>query len=173
MCTKLNGSQLRQVYSSFSLQAIHSQILHENTAQMHKYQTEVISNWACLFIISFYENHSSIPMKHNRNCHSIDSILPFQSLPKKAHSQSHTLNNQRRTNDPSSILSLSHNLSNRNDDLDYAEANHSSSSRSYSFQSPPSPTDSIQSTSLLPQRQRNNHPLQTPSDLRRVIEPMP
>ena len=81
--TKSNGSQFRQVYSSFSLQTIHSQILHENNYQMHNHQTEVISNWACLFIISFFQNHSSIPRKHNRNCnshycfHPNNPFLPF------------------------------------------------------------------------------------------------
>ena len=69
--TKSNGSQFRQVYSSFSLQAIHSQILHENNNRMHNYQTEVISNWASLFIISFFQNHSSIPMKHK------EIVTPF------------------------------------------------------------------------------------------------
>ena len=65
--TKSNRSQFRQICSSFSLQAIHSQTLHENNHRMPLYQTEVISNWACLFIISFFQNHSSIPRKHNRN----------------------------------------------------------------------------------------------------------
>ena len=65
--TKSNGSQFRQVYSSFSLQTIHFQTQHENNHQMHTYQTEVISNWASLFIISFFHNHSSIPVKHNQN----------------------------------------------------------------------------------------------------------
>ena len=91
--TKLNGSQLRQVYSLLFLQAIHSQTLHENTDRMTRCQSRVISNWASLFIISFFEKHSSIPMKHTRNCNYIHSILPFQSLPKKAHSQSHTQKN--------------------------------------------------------------------------------
>ena len=62
--TQSNRSQFRQVYSSFSLQPIHSQILHENKSGMHYHQTEVISNWACLFIISLVEKHSSISMKH-------------------------------------------------------------------------------------------------------------
>ena len=91
--TKSNGNQFRQVYPSFSLQVIHSQILQENNHGMPLYQTKVISNWACLFITSFFQNHSSIPRKHRRNCSSLHSILPFQSLPKKAHSQSHTWNN--------------------------------------------------------------------------------
>ena len=65
--TKLNGSQFRQVYSSFSILTIHSQIQHENNHRMLYHQTEVISSRACLFITSFLENHSSIPMKHNRN----------------------------------------------------------------------------------------------------------
>ena len=65
--TKSNGGQFRQVYSSFPFQAIHSQTLHENNSGMHNNQTGVISNWASLFIISFFQNHSSIPMKHNRN----------------------------------------------------------------------------------------------------------
>ena len=64
MFTKSNGSQFRQIYSSFSFQSIHSQIQHDHSHQMHDHQTEVISNWACLFIISFFENHSSIPVKH-------------------------------------------------------------------------------------------------------------
>ena len=67
MITKSNGNQFRQVYSSFSLQSIHSQILQENNTRIHFYQTEVILNWTSLFIISFFQNHSSIPMKHNRN----------------------------------------------------------------------------------------------------------
>ena len=91
--TKLNGSQFRQIYSSLSLQTIHSQMQHKSSYGMHHHQIEVISNWANLFIISFFENHSSIPMKHRRNCNSFHSNLPFQSLPKKAHSQSHTRNN--------------------------------------------------------------------------------
>ena len=62
--TKLNRSQFRQVYSLFSLQLIHSQTLHENIYETHHHQTEVISNWASLFITSFFQNHSSIPMKH-------------------------------------------------------------------------------------------------------------
>ena len=58
-CTlsKQKWFQTGQVYSSFSLQAIHSQILHENNHGMHTHQTEVISNWACLFII-LSSNHS-------------------------------------------------------------------------------------------------------------------
>ncbi len=91
--TKSNGSQFRQVYSLLSLQSIHSQTQQENINRMHDHQTEVISNWVSLFIISFFENHSSIPMKQNRNWNYPYSILPFQSLPKKAHSQSHTRNN--------------------------------------------------------------------------------
>ena len=112
-----NGSQFRQVYQSFSLQFTHSQILHENRNRTHIHQTELISNWAYLFIISFHRSNSLIPMKHDRNCNHHHSIFPFQSLPKKAHSQSHTRNNQRRNNNQSSILSVSHNPSNRNDDL--------------------------------------------------------
>ena len=117
--TKSNGSQFRQVYSSFSFWKSYSQTLHENNRGMHLHQTEVISNWACLFIIPFFHNHSSIPRKHNRNCHSIHSNLPFQSVPKKAHSQSHTQNNQRRNNNPSSVLLVSHNSSNGNDNVDH------------------------------------------------------
>ena len=49
--TKSNGSQLRQVYSVLPLQAIYSQILHENTTQMHYYQIEWKSIQASLFII--------------------------------------------------------------------------------------------------------------------------
>ena len=114
---KSNGSKLRQIYSSFPLQAIHSQTPHENNTGIHTYQTEVISNWACLFISSFLHNHSSIPRKQKRNYYSIHSSLPFQSLPEKAHSQSHTQNNQRRNNDQSLILSVSHSSSSRNDDI--------------------------------------------------------
>ena len=113
--TKSNGRQFRQVYSSFSLQSIHSQTLHENKHGMHHHQTGVISNWASLFIISFFQNHSSIPMKHARNCNYLHSLLPFQSLPKKAHSQSHTQRNYWRNNNQSSVLSISHNPSSRND----------------------------------------------------------
>ena len=65
-CTtiELNRSQFRQIYSSFPLQSIHSQIPHENTHGMYNNQTGVISNWAGLFISSFIHIHSSIPMKH-------------------------------------------------------------------------------------------------------------
>ena len=85
--TKSNGNQFRQVYSSFPLQSVHSQIPRENTHGMHDHQTEVISNWASLFIISFFQNHSSIPMNEQRkNSYYLHSFLPFQSLPKKAHS---------------------------------------------------------------------------------------
>ena len=104
--TKSNGSQFRQVYSSFSFWKSYSQTLHENNRGMHLHQTEVISNWACLFIISFFQNHSSIPMKHIWNSNLFHSILQFQSLPEKAHSQSHTRNNQRMNDDQSSILSV-------------------------------------------------------------------
>ena len=117
--TQSNGSQFKQIYSSFSLQPIHSQIQHENTHGMHNHQTKVTSNWSCLFIIPFIENHSSIPMKPDRNCNSIHSVLPFQSLPKKVDSQSHTRNNQRRNHSRSSILSVSHNSSNRNNHFHY------------------------------------------------------
>ncbi len=155
--TKLNGSQFRQIYPSFSLQAIHSQILHENSNRMQHDQKEVISNWACLFIISFFQNHSSIPVKRYRNCNCLHSVLPFQSPPKKAHSQSHTRNNQRRNEDPYSILSLSHNPSNRNGDLDSPTATNYSSLWSNSFQSALFPIDSIQSVSLLSHSHSNHH----------------
>ena len=79
MFTELNGSQFRQIYSSFSFQSIHPQTLHEHTHGMHNDQTEVISNWASLFFISFFEKHSSVPMKHNRNSNSIHSILILHS----------------------------------------------------------------------------------------------
>ena len=69
--TKSNGSQFRQVYSVLPLQAIHSQTPHENNTGIHTYQIEVISNWASLFITSIHHTHSSIPMKQNRNYHSI------------------------------------------------------------------------------------------------------
>ena len=90
--TKSNGSQFRQIYSSFSFPLIHFQTPHENKQQMHSFQTEVISNWASLFINSFHQSHSSILTKRNRNWNSLHPILPFQSLPKKAHPQSHTRN---------------------------------------------------------------------------------
>ena len=60
--TKLNGSQFRQIYSSFSLQAIHSQTQPESTTQMIRLQTEVISTWAGLFIILF---RSRFPFNSN------------------------------------------------------------------------------------------------------------
>ena len=66
--TKLNGSQFRQVYSSFSLQSIHSQTLHENNNRMPNHQTEVISNWACLFIILFsIQSLSNTAREHHSN----------------------------------------------------------------------------------------------------------
>ena len=67
MDTKSNGSQFRQVCSSFSLQSIHPQTQHENNTGMHDYQTGVISNAASLFIISILENHPSTPMKRARS----------------------------------------------------------------------------------------------------------
>ena len=109
--TKLNGSQFRQVYSSISLQSIHSQALHENNHGMHLYQTEWTSNWASLFVTSFFENHSSIPRKHIWNCNSLLSYFSFQSLSRKGDSQSHTLHNQRRNCNQSSVLSVSHSTS--------------------------------------------------------------
>ena len=87
--TKLNGSQFRQVYSSFSLQSNHSQIRHENSRRMPHHQTEVISNWASLFIIPIFSKHSSIPRKQHGNSDSLHSILAFQLLPNCPHSQSH------------------------------------------------------------------------------------
>ena len=65
--TKSNGSQFRQVYSSFHFQTIHPQTPHENTSGMQNYQTEGISSWASLFVISFSHTHPSIPMKHTRS----------------------------------------------------------------------------------------------------------
>ena len=68
MFTKLNGSQFRQVYSSFSLQSIHSQTLHENNNRMPNHQTEVIANWACLFIILFsIQSLSNTAREHHSN----------------------------------------------------------------------------------------------------------
>ena len=64
--TKSNGSQFRQVYSSFSLQAIHFQRLHENSSRMLDHQTEVTSSWASLFIISFFHNHSQTQHENNQ-----------------------------------------------------------------------------------------------------------
>ena len=57
--TKLNGSQFRQIYSSFSLQTIHSQIQHENNYRMHAYQTEWKSIQANLLIILTSNNSLS------------------------------------------------------------------------------------------------------------------
>ena len=48
--------------------------------------------WANLFIIIIFENHSSIPMKHDRNCNSCYLHLQSQPLPKKEQYQSHTRN---------------------------------------------------------------------------------
>ena len=53
-----------------------------------RFQTgHVYSSFSCHSI------HPSIPTKRTRNCCSLHSILPFQSLPRKAHSQFHTHNN--------------------------------------------------------------------------------
>ena len=81
--TKLNGSQFRQVYSSLSLQYIHSQIQHENNSRMQTHQTEVISNWASLFITSFFDNHSSIPMKHDRSCNYLIQFSHFNHFQRR------------------------------------------------------------------------------------------
>ena len=67
--TKLNSSQFRQVYSSFSLQSIHSQTLHENNCRMHNIQIEVISNWASLLVISFFHNHSQTQHENTSQMH--------------------------------------------------------------------------------------------------------
>ena len=111
--TQSNGSQFWQIYSSFSLHIIYSQILHENTYRMHDHQTGVISNWASLFIIPLRNTHSSVPMKRDRNCNSIDSILPFRSFPSNPRFQSYIRNSQRRNHSQSSILLLFHNSSKR------------------------------------------------------------
>ena len=137
-------------------------------------QTEVISNWENLIINSFFHMHSSIPMKHKRNCNSIHSILPFQSLPKKAHSQSHTRNNHRRNNSQSSILLVSHNSSNRNDVFYQFHLcqHHRGISQSTSFQSPLFPIHSIQSISILLSSENTDHPLSTPSSSQTHSNPL-
>ena len=43
--TKSNGSQFRQIYSSFSFCWIHSQTLHENNHGMYGHQTICIMSW--------------------------------------------------------------------------------------------------------------------------------
>ena len=48
--TTLNGSQFRQVYSSFSLQSIHSQSLRENNHGMNHHQTDRIATQPSLFL---------------------------------------------------------------------------------------------------------------------------
>ena len=76
-CTtiELNRSQFRQIYSSFPLQSIHSQIPHENTHGMHNNQTGVISNWASLFIIL-----SSIqPLSNTAREQSLNALRPNRS----------------------------------------------------------------------------------------------
>ena len=62
--TKEECFQTGQVYSSFSFKSNHSQTRHESISQKSNCQTGVISNWASLIIISFFQNHSSTPMKH-------------------------------------------------------------------------------------------------------------
>ena len=51
MRTQSNGSQFRQIYSSFPFNWIHSQIPHEENDNMYYSQTEGISSWTNLFII--------------------------------------------------------------------------------------------------------------------------
>ena len=88
--TKSNGSQFRQVYSSFSLQAIHSQIQHENNNGMPLYQTEVISNWACLFIIL----SSSHPLSNTVRRQSRNTRQPNRSVFKLGKSIHHLILSQ-------------------------------------------------------------------------------
>ena len=66
----LNGSQFRQVYSITHITINHSQTQHENTQRMHFYQIRVIWEKACLVITLCEWEHSSTPMKQNRNCDS-------------------------------------------------------------------------------------------------------
>ena len=107
----LNGSQFRQVYSITHVTITHSQTQHENTHRMQLYQRWVIWEKACLVITLCEWEYSSTPMKHTRNWYN-----SFQSFPMHPHSQSHTLCNQRRNNDQSSMTSTWDNSSNRNDD---------------------------------------------------------
>ena len=68
---KLNGSQFRQIYSSFSLQTIHSQIQHESNYRMHDYQTEWKSIQANLLIILTSNNSlSNTTREHFSNAQS-------------------------------------------------------------------------------------------------------
>ena len=82
----------------------HFQIPRGDNNSMKIHQTEATSNWASLFITSFFHNHSSTPIKHTRNCNHLHSLFPFRSLPNSYCSQSHTQHNQRRKNNPSSVL---------------------------------------------------------------------
>ena len=79
---QLNGNQLRQVCSSRPLHTIHSQTPRENSSRRQHRQTEEISVWASLFIISSIQSDSSIPVwKCTGSCCSVPAVLPFQSLP--------------------------------------------------------------------------------------------
>ena len=84
----------------------YSRTPHGNNQRSRMHQTQGTSIWESLFIISLFENHSSIPMKHTENNRYHNSNPLFGSLPKKAGFQSHTRNNRRRNNGQSSIPSI-------------------------------------------------------------------
>ena len=94
LTTDSNALQFRQIYSSFYLQSIHSQIPHENTHGMLHYLTEVTSNRASLFIIlSSIHSLSNTTRKHQQNA-SLPNRSDFKQGKSIHHStSSHSLFN--------------------------------------------------------------------------------
>lgn len=149
---------------------MHSQAQPENIDRMSHHRLELSSTWASLFITFIYLIHPSVPKKHNRSSNYPHSCFQFVSLPVRVGSPSHTRNSQRRTRSRYSLLSVAHNPSNGNDDLDSSPSDDSIDCSS-SPQSPPSPNTSSQSSSPPPRVYRRNHPLQWSSDSRTGLNP--
>ena len=102
----LNGLQFRHVYSITHTRRSHSQTRHENSTRMPFYRTEVIWEKACLVITPCEWECSSIQMKRDGSCNSLDSNHPSQSLSTHPHSQSQSQSSQKRNNDPSTVILL-------------------------------------------------------------------
>ena len=125
----------------------HSQTQHESSHEKYFFQTQAIWEKACLVITHCEWECSSIQMKRDGSCNSLDSNHPSQSLSTHPHSQSQSQSSQKRNNDPSSTILNWDNTSNWTDDLDHRHS-HSSSSWSCSFQSPHCWENSSQSESI-------------------------
>ena len=112
----LEGFQARQIYCIHSSHKRNSQTQRKGNSQRNGLQTKAISALASLFIISFPFMDSAIRIRwHIWSCRNDPPLFQSRSLPEMAHSQWHTRNSQRRIDTQSSILSVSHSPSRRND----------------------------------------------------------